>query len=165
MKCFVFIFSISFVFALSFLNPFSRHLCYGIIFIIVSNKPHSIGIDIDIIITLPPISILLAMAFSPESLHTLTANSVSIAIPVIFIRSIKNSLLIDAFADKFLSISIIPDNLANISANIITPAVRETYIANSGLYCFKITIIINAIKPCANYLYNIHYQSFLSFLH
>ena len=36
-----------------------------------------------ITITLPPKSILLAIADSPLSLHMLTANSVSIAIPVI----------------------------------------------------------------------------------
>ena len=39
-----------------------------------------IGIDILIIIILPPKSILLAIALSPESLQILTANSVSIAI-------------------------------------------------------------------------------------
>ena len=43
-----------------------------------------IGIDIAIIITLLPISILDAIAFSPASAHMLTANSVIIAIPVIF---------------------------------------------------------------------------------
>ena len=28
-----------------------------------------------------------------------------------------------------------------------TPAIIDTYIANSGLYCFRITIIISASKP------------------
>ena len=49
-----------------------------------------IGIDILIIIILPPKSILLAIALSPESLQILTANSVSIAIPVIFNIIFKN---------------------------------------------------------------------------
>ena len=49
--------------------------------------------DIDIIITFPPISTLLAIADSPESLHILTANSVNIAIPVIFISIFKKLLL------------------------------------------------------------------------
>lgn len=49
--------------------------------------------DIDIIITFPPISTLLAIADSPESLHILTANSVKIAIPVIFISIFKKLLL------------------------------------------------------------------------
>ena len=44
--------------------------------------------DIDIIIILLPISILLAMALSPESLQILTANSDKNAMPVIFINNI-----------------------------------------------------------------------------
>lgn len=65
-------------------------LFYGRTLIIVSSKPDIIGIDIDIIITFPPISILLAIAVSPESLQMLTANSVKNAIPVIFISKPKN---------------------------------------------------------------------------
>ena len=38
-------------------------------------------------------STLLAIADSPESLHMLTANSVNIAIPVIFISIFKKLLL------------------------------------------------------------------------
>ncbi len=49
------------------------------------------GIDIEIMITFPPISILLAIALSPESLQMLTANSVKIAIPVILIKIAINS--------------------------------------------------------------------------
>ena len=56
-----------------------------------------IGIDILIIIILPPKSILLAIALSPESLQILTANSVSIAIPVIFNIIFKNSFPMPAF--------------------------------------------------------------------
>ena len=33
------------------------------------------------------------------------------------------------------------------NTNINTPAIIDTYIANSGLYCFRITIIISASKP------------------
>ena len=67
-----------------------RHGNHGNIFIIVSKSPAIIGIDIDIIIVLPPKSTLFAIALSPESLHILTANSVKKAIPVIFINSPKN---------------------------------------------------------------------------
>ena len=42
-----------------------------------------IGIDIAIINTFPPKSILFAIAVSPKSLHKLTANSAKKAIPVI----------------------------------------------------------------------------------
>ena len=39
-------------------------------------------------------------------------------------------------------------NKKNIdNTNINTPAIIDTYIANSGLYCFRITIIISASKP------------------
>ena len=61
-------------------------------FIINSNNAVIIGIDMLIIIILPPKSILLAIALSPESLQILTANSVSIAIPVIF-KSIPKNVL------------------------------------------------------------------------
>lgn len=65
-------------------------LLYGNTFTTVSNKLDIIGIEIAIIITFPPKSTLLAIAVSPESLHTLTANSVKNAIPVIFSRIPKN---------------------------------------------------------------------------
>ena len=52
----------------------------------ISSRFDIIGIDIDIIIILLPISILLAIAASPESLQILTANSERKAIPVIFIN-------------------------------------------------------------------------------
>ncbi len=42
------------------------------------------GMDIDMTMTFPPKSILLAMLFSPLSLQILTAYSVKIEIPVIF---------------------------------------------------------------------------------
>ena len=42
---------------------------------------------------MPPISILFAIAVSPESLHKLTENSVKKAIPVIFINNVKNSFI------------------------------------------------------------------------
>ena len=67
-----------------------NHPVYGKILVTVSNKFDIIGIDKYIIITLLPISILLAIAFSPESLHTLTANSVKKAIPVILSIIDKN---------------------------------------------------------------------------
>lgn len=54
------------------------------------------GTDIEIIIILLPISILLAIAPSPESLHKLTANSERNAIPVIFTSRLINSVFIDA---------------------------------------------------------------------
>ena len=57
------------------------------------------GIDIEIIIILLPISILLAIALSPESLQILTANSERNAIPVIFISKVINALLIDVLLD------------------------------------------------------------------
>ena len=60
-------------------------------FITNSNNAVIIGIDILIIIIFPPKSILLAIAVSPESLQILTANSVNIAIPVIFINNVRNS--------------------------------------------------------------------------
>ena len=69
-------------------------LIHGKISITNSNKLVIIGIDIAIIITLLPISILLAIAFSPASVQILTANSVMIAIPVIFNKIPRNCLFI-----------------------------------------------------------------------
>ena len=66
--------------------------------------------DIETIITLPPISILLAMALSPASLQILTANSVKKAIPVILINNTRNSLLITVLLDKVVNKSIISPN-------------------------------------------------------
>jgi len=77
----------------SFLSHKNRP--YGTIFNIISNKLDIIGIDIEIIIILLPISILLAIAASPESLQTLTANSDKKAIPVIFIKSAINCVFIE----------------------------------------------------------------------
>ena len=94
-----------------------------------------------------PISILLAIAASPESLHMLTANSDKNAIPVIFISRVKKVLLIDVLFASVCSKFIIPVSLSITSSKISTPVSRLMYIANSGLYCFKSIIIINAIKP------------------
>lgn len=113
------------------------------------------GIDKEIIIILLPISILLAIALSPESLHTLTANSAKNAIPVIFNKSNRNSLFILALSDIDFSKSNIPVNLSITKNNIKTPAINDMYIANSGLYCLIITIIISATRPNSNYFYNI----------
>ena len=105
------------------------------------------GIDIDIIITLPPISILFAIAVSPESLHKLTENYVKKAIPVIFINNVKNSLLTTVLLDNAVNRFIIEDTLSIIRIKIIAPAIIETYITNSGLYCLTIIIIIKEINP------------------
>jgi len=67
-------------------------LIHGKISITNSNKLVIIGIDIAIIITLLPISILLAIAFSPASEQILTANSVINAIPVIFSKILRKLL-------------------------------------------------------------------------
>ena len=69
-------------------------LIHGKISITNSNKLVIIGIDIAIIITLLPISILLAIAFSPASEQILTANSVINAIPVIFSKILRKLLFI-----------------------------------------------------------------------
>lgn len=135
---------------------------YGNIFIIVSNSPDIIGIDIEIIITFPPISTLLAIALSPESLHILTANSVKSAIPVIFMSKPKNSLFNEALLAILVNKLIIPEILENTKVSINAPAINETYIVNSGLYCFIIIIIIRATNPIPYNLYNIH-LFFLSF--
>lgn len=65
--------------------------------IINSSNAVIIGIEILTIIIFPPKSILLAIALSPESLQILTANSVSIAIPVILKIIFKNSLPVPSF--------------------------------------------------------------------
>ena len=39
------------------------------------------------------------------------------------------------------------DLLFKENSNINIPAIIEVYKANSGLYCFKIIIIINAVNP------------------
>ena len=86
-----------------------------------SNKLDRIGIAIDIIIILLPISILLAIAASPESLHMLTANSDKKAIPVIFISNVINSV----FMFDLLTIEsirfIIPVSLSITKIKINTP--------------------------------------------
>ena len=116
---------------------------YGKTSNIISKRLDIIGIDIDIIIIFVPISILLAIAASPESLHILIANSDKKAIPVIFINNPKNSLLIDALLDIDCNKFIIPVSLSVTISNIRTPTKRLIYILNSGLYCFKIIIIIS----------------------
>ena len=42
---------------------------------------------------------------------------------------------------------IIPLNVSVSIVSIKTPAIIEAYIANSGLYCFSMTMIITDIKP------------------
>jgi len=106
-----------------------------------------IGIDIAIIVTFPPISILEAIADSPESLHILTANSVKKAIPVILINKYKNSVFIEDLFARLLRSVIIPDILPITKLKISTPEASDMYTANSGLCCFIIIIIIKAIKP------------------
>ena len=119
----------------------------GNTFIIVSKRADIIGIEIAIIITFPPKSILFAIALSPESLQMLTANSVKNAIPVIFNNITKNSLFILASFANSLSKDTIPEILSKIKNKIMPPAIREIYITNSGLYCLIIIIIINAVNP------------------
>ena len=80
------------------------------------------GSDIVIIITFPPISILFAIELSPESWHILTANSVSIAIPVIFNIIPKNWLLIFAMFDISFKRLIIPVILDKESTSINIPS-------------------------------------------
>lgn len=84
------------------------------------------GTDNETIITFPPISILLAMADSPESLQMLTANSVKIAIPVIFISNVINSLCIETFPAKLFRSSIMPEIFENVNARISAPASNDT---------------------------------------
>ena len=132
-------------------------LVYGRIFNIVCKSPAIIGIDIEIIITFPPISILLAIALSPESLQILTANSVKIAIPVIFISKTINSWCNETLLVKLFIKSIIPEIFENVNISISAPAIIDTYIANSCLYCFKTIINIRAINPIPYYFHNIHF--------
>lgn len=112
------------------------------------------------IIIFVPISILLAIAASPESLQILTANSDKNAIPVIFINKLKNVLLTDVLFANDCNRFIIPLSLSKIKAKISTPVSRLMYIANSGLYCFNNMMIIKAISPNPNYFYNFHRYSF-----
>ena len=119
----------------------------GSIFNIISNRLDIIGIDIAIIMILLPISILLAIAPSPASLHTLTANSAKNAIPVIFNNIAKNVLFIDAFDAKDCNSDITCVSWSITNNNIKTPANKLIYIANSGLYCFNKIIMIRATKP------------------
>lgn len=115
----------------------------------VSSKLENIGIETATIIIFPLISILLAIALSPESLHKLTANSVKIAIPVILIKSIINfPFTEDLFANVFNNL-ITSANFSKASPKIKIPAIIDMYIANSGLYCFIINEIITAISPIA----------------
>jgi len=62
----------------------------------------------------------------------------------------------EIFPAKLLSKSIIPEIFEKIKVNIKAPASNETYITNSGLYCFNITIRIMATKPIPYYFYNFH---------
>lgn len=75
----------------------------------------------DIMMILLPISILLAIAVSPESLQILTANSDRNAIPVILISNAKKVLFIDALFASDCNSIIIPCNLSITSSKIITP--------------------------------------------
>lgn len=63
-------------------NPF--YIFYGNNFVKDSSAVDITGIDIEIIMTFPPKSILFAILVSPVSLQMLTAYSVKIEIPVIF---------------------------------------------------------------------------------
>lgn len=71
------------------------------------------GIDIAIIIILLPISILLAIAPSPESLQILTANSERKAIPVIFINNAKKVLFMLALLAKDCNKPTIPSKFVH----------------------------------------------------
>ena len=75
------------------------------------------------------------------------ANSARNAIPVIFNSSSKNSLLIPDLLLIVFNKFIIPSSLLNIKNIIAIPAIIEIYIANSGLYCLIIIIIINDTSP------------------
>src|SRR5690625_3468694 len=92
---------------------------YGSISTTVSSKLDMIGIDIDTIITFPPISTLFAIAVSPVSLQILTANSVKNAIPVIFISKVRNSLFIAVLFESVVKRFIMPSNLSIINTKII----------------------------------------------
>ena len=115
--------------------------------------------DIEIIITFPPISTLFAIAVSPESLQILTANSVKNAIPVILISKVKNCVFIAVLLDKLFSNSIKAEILGNNIASINAPAITDTYITNSGLYCFIIIIITTLTKPTPYYFNKFHFLS------
>ena len=115
-------------------------------FRITSSKLDIIGTDIDIIITLPPRSTLLAIADSPASLQILTVNSVKIAIPVILISKTRNSLFIAVLLDKLLSTSIIPESLVAINANINIPAISEAMMTTLAGLIIVLTMVIKEIS-------------------
>ena len=106
-----------------------------------------IGTEILTIIIFPPKSILFAIAVSPESLHILTANSVSIAMPVILSSIFKNCPPIPILLLKFESIEIIPASFPNSMKSISIPEIIDMYTANSGLYCLRIIITIREVSP------------------
>ena len=142
-------------------RPISFPTFYGSIDTNVSRRAVIIGIDVPIISIFPPKSIFDAIALSPQSLHILTANSVNIAIPVIFISKAINSEFIPVLFDRFVKRLIIFDSLSIHKKKIINPDIIEIYIANSGLYCFRIIIIRRLVKPIP---YNFYYIHFLTFL-
>ena len=107
----------------------------------------SVFLDFNIETVGDVLSLLFAIDDSPASLHMLTANSVNIAIPVIFNIIFKNCWFIAVLLDIDCIRFIISLNLLNINHIIIIPAVIDIYIANSGLYCFTIIMIINDIIP------------------
>ena len=110
---------------LDFLSIPNFYIFYGKIFIVVSKSALIIGREIEIIKIFPPISTFEAIEVSFASLHTLTANSVSIAIPVILIRIFIYSVFIFPFKER-LSIKLnIPMNLSKRSVIIRTPATIE----------------------------------------
>ncbi len=92
----------------------------------VSNSAVIIGIDVPIINILPPKSIFDAIALSPLSLHILTANSVIIAIPVIFINKVIKPVFAPALLDKLTNKSIILLSLSITKKKIIAPANIDT---------------------------------------
>ena len=100
-----------------------------------------------IIIIFPPKSIFVAIALSPASLHMDTANSVSIAIPVILRSIFKYCESSPVLLLSDVKMFIIPVSLSMLKSIISTPAAIDMYIANSGLYCFIIIIIIREIRP------------------
>ena len=85
----------------------------------------------------PPRSILLAIAFSPQSLHIDIANSARIDIPVIFNNISINLLLTFSLLDRFKIKLIKTESLSATIKKIIIPTTNETYILNSGRYSFK----------------------------
>ena len=80
------------------------------------------------------------MAVSPESLQILTANSVNIAIPVIFISNAINSLSIEALLAILFSTSIIPEILVATSKKINT-LITDTFGTKSGEYAVSLSTL------------------------